>query len=56
MEFTFFRFDKQLVLEETLQYLANMLNVCLFISGKNLNIVQVDKYKPVQHITENIIH
>ena len=31
----FFCFDKKLVLEETLQYLAHMLYVRLFVSRKN---------------------
>jgi hypothetical protein len=56
MEFTLLSFHKKLVLQEPLENLSDVEHVFLGGAGENEDEVEVDKYEPVQHVTENIIH
>ena len=55
MEFAFLRLDKQPILQETLQDLADMQ--LMFCEGprENQNVINVLKHKLMEHVSQNVI-
>lgn len=52
-----FGLHKQLILQQTLKNLPDMLLMLFSILGKkNQNIIQTDKHKAIQHVTQNFIN
>ena len=56
MEFAFLCFHKEMILQQSLQDLADMLDMFREIPRENENIMQVNKDKAVQHVPEDIIY
>ena len=54
MEFTLFSLGKELVVEEAQQNLVDMLDMSLLVRGENEDIIQMDEYEPIEHISENV--
>ncbi len=51
MKLTLIQFDEEMFSQELLEDQANMQHVFLEILGKDKNIIQVYKYKSVQHVS-----
>jgi hypothetical protein len=54
VELTLLSFYKQLILQEALKDLSNMKNVFLGRTSENQDVVEVEKYKTIQHVPEHI--
>lgn len=56
MELTLLHFDMQIVTQEALQDLSNMQNVFMRILQEDEDIIQADKDKSIEHISEDVIY
>lgn len=56
MKFTLLGLDIELVLEETLQYLADMLDTKLLIRTEDQDIIHIDKNKVIQKAPKDVIY
>lgn len=56
MKFILLGLDIKLVLEETLQDLANMLDMRLLVRREDQYIIQVDKNKVMQKVPKDVIY
>lgn len=56
MEVTNFSLDKQLVFLQSLEDLPHMHNVLLGVLGKNKDVVQINKNRGIQKISQDVIH
>lgn len=57
MEFKLFGFDIKVIIEEAPKKLSDVLNMLIDgIWKKKQNIIQVDEYKLIEHVSENIIY
>ena len=56
MEVTFFSLDKEFVLQQSLEYLTDMVLVGLEVWGEDENIIQIHKQDTSQHIPEYVIY
>ncbi len=56
MEFTLFRFDVELILQESLENLVDMGDVVRHVFRKNENVIQVNKHKTVDEVPQHIVY
>lgn len=56
MKLTFFGSDIELVFEKALKNLADMLNVGALIREEDQYVIQVDKDKPVKHVSKDVVN
>lgn len=56
MKLAFLGFDKQPVLQEPLQNHTDVLCVFLWCAGVDEDVIQIHKDKPVDHVSEHVVH
>lgn len=56
MEFTFFCFNIKSVLQESLKDLVDMGDVFIDGPGEDKDVVQIHEHKPIEEISEDVIH
>lgn len=56
MEFTFLRLDEDIFIQQGAENRSHIGDMVFFRPGKNEDIIQVDKDKLIEHVSEHVIN